>query len=522
MRDKVTIFDTTLRDGEQSPGCSMDAKEKLEVAHQLARLKVDVLEAGFPISSPGDFKAVQTIAETVGRGKKSDHVPQICGLARAIPADIDACWNAVKGAKFPRIHTFLATSDVHMKFKLKMTRGQVLERAVEMVKYARKYTENVEFSPEDAVRSDFNFLAQVVTAVIDAGASTVNVPDTVGYSAPVEFGLLIKNLFEKVPNIRKTVLSVHCHNDLGLAVSNSLAAVLNGARQVECTINGLGERAGNASLEEIVMILKTRPDLFHVETGVETKEIYRSSRLVSQITGVTVQPNKAIVGTNAFSHSSGIHQDGMLKHRMTYEIMDPKDVGIEESVLLLTARSGRNGLNNRLKHLGFDLTAKDLDLLFEKFKILADKKKYVFDDDLAALLSEGQSDLPETYVLEYLNTSSGTGTIPTATVRLKKGGQVFQEAACGDGPVDATYKAIDKIAGCTAKLEDYSLRSISSGKDALGEVTVRLDDAGAKMIGRGTSTDIIEASAKAYLSAVNRLLASRKGAERGKKINEKI
>jgi 2-isopropylmalate synthase len=507
MKDQVYIFDTTLRDGEQSPGCSMNGKEKMEVAQQLARLQVDIIEAGFPVSSPGDFEAVQRIAETVGRGKKGAFAPQICGLARCVKTDIDACWNAVKPAKRPRIHMFLATSEIHMKHKLRMTPQQVLDRAVEMVRYASKFTDNIEFSPEDAVRSDLDFLSKVVTAVIDAGATTVNIPDTVGYSAPMEYGQLIKNLFAKVPNIKKAVISVHCHNDLGLAVSNSLAAVHNGARQVECTINGLGERAGNASLEEVVMALKTRKDLFKAETGIKTEEIYRSSRLVSQITGMVVQPNKAIVGANAFSHSSGIHQDGMLKNRDTYEIMNPETVGIEESVLLLTARSGRNGLNNRLKHLGFELSAKELDAVFERFKALADKKKYVFDDDLVALLSEHKSDLPETFVLEYLNTSSGTGTIPTATVRVKKGGQVFQEAACGDGPVDATYKAIDKITGLKVKLEDYTLRAISSGKDALGEVTVRLEDKGSKALGRGTSTDIIEASAKAYLAALNRLLS---------------
>lgn len=521
MKDQVFIFDTTLRDGEQSPGCRMNAKEKLEVAHQLSRLGVDIIEAGFPVSSPGDFDAVRQIAQNVGNGKRGSHIPQICGLSRAVKADIDACWNAVQPAKWPRIHTFIATSDIHIQYKLKMTRQQVLERAVEMVRYARKYTENVEFSPEDAVRSDFDYLCQVVTAVIDAGASTVNVPDTVGYSIPFEFGQLIKKLFEKVSNIHKTVISVHCHNDLGLAVSNSLAALLNGARQVECTINGLGERAGNASMEEVVMAIKIRKDLFHVTTGIRTKEIYRSSRLVSQITGMAVQANKAIVGANAFAHSSGIHQDGVLKYRTTYEIMSPEDVGMEESALLLTARSGRNGLNNCLKRLGFHLDPKELDAFFERFKILADKKKYVFDDDLIALLTEGKDEARETFVLAYLNTSSGTGTIPTATIRLKKGDKIFQEAACGDGPVDATYKAIDKITNLKPKLEDYSLRAISSGKDALGEVTVRLDEKGFKILGRGTSTDIIEASAKAYLTAVNRIFATVQSRS-GKKIEEKI
>ncbi len=516
MNDRVFIFDTTLRDGEQSPGCSMDGREKMEVAQQLARLGVDIIEAGFPVSSPGDFEAVKRIAETVGRAKRSGGAPpQICGLSRAVKGDIDACWNAVKGAKNPRIHTFIATSDIHIEHKLKMTRQMVLDRAVEMVKHARRYTPNVEFSPEDAVRSDFDYLCQVVTAVIDAGAATINIPDTVGYSVPVEFGRLIARLYERVPNIKKAVISVHCHNDLGVAVSNSLAAVLNGARQVECTINGLGERAGNASLEEVVMAIRTRKDLFKVTTGIRTQEIYRASRLVSQITGMVVQGNKAIVGANAFAHSSGIHQDGVIKFRTTYEIMDPADVGIEESSLLLTARSGRNGLNSRLKHLGFVIGVKELDAVFERFKALADKKKYVFDEDLVALLTEGKSAVPETFVLEYLNTSSGTGTIPTATVRVKKAGKVFQEAACGDGPVDATYRAIDKITGLKPMLEDYSLRAISGGKDALGEVTVRLEYKGTKMLGRGTSTDIIEASAKSYLSAVNRILAARESAKRG-------
>lgn len=520
-RDRLFIFDTTLRDGEQSPGCTMDGAEKLEVAQQLRRLGVDVIEAGFPVSSMGDFQAVKQIAEFVGRGKRGSHIPQVCGLARAIKADIDACWNAVKPAKYPRIHTFIATSDIHIEHKLKMTRQQVLDRAVDMVKYARKFTDNVEFSPEDAVRSNFDYLCQVVTAVIDAGATTVNIPDTVGYSVPVEFGRLIGMLFEKVSNIRSAVISVHCHNDLGLAVSNSLAAVLNGARQVECTVNGLGERAGNASMEEVVMAVKTRKQLFGVTTAIKTEEIYRTSRMVSQVTSMVVQPNKAIVGLNAFSHSSGIHQDGMLKHPLTYEIMSPSDVGIEESTLLLTARSGRNGLNNRLKHLGFRLGSKELDTVFERFKSLADKKKYVFDDDLIALISEGKSEVRQTYVLEYLNVTSGTGTIPTATLRLKKGEKVVQEASCGDGPVDASYKAIDKITGLKPKLEDYSLRAISSGKDALGEVTVRLDHKGVKTIGRGTSTDIIEASAKSYLSAVNRILAS-SAKDAGKKVQEKI
>jgi 2-isopropylmalate synthase len=499
--ERVIVFDTTLRDGEQSPGASLNIKEKLQAAHQLAALQVDVIEAGFPVSSPGDFEAVKTIAKEV-KG------PEICGLARAVRGDIDACWNAVKHAKKPRIHTFIATSDLHIERKLKMTRAQVLERAVEAVSYAKKYTDSVEFSPEDSVRSDFDYLCSVVSAVIDAGATTVNIPDTVGYGIPDEFGTMIRRLIERVPNIRKAVVSVHCHNDLGLAVANSLAAVKAGARQVECTVNGIGERAGNASVEEVVMAIKTRKDFFNLYTNVNTKEIAKASRLISKLTGMVVQPNKAVVGANAFSHSSGIHQDGVIKNRTTYEIMNPEDVGIEESTLLLTARSGRSGVSNRLKHLGYTLPPKELEALFEKFKALADKKKYVFDDDLIALADEERSLVPEAFSLEYLNTSSGTGIVPTATIRIKKAGEVLQEAACGDGPVDAAYKAVDKIAGLKVKLLDYGLHSISSGKDAQGEVTVKVEQDGLVVTGKGTSTDIIEASVKAYLNALNRLIAS--------------
>jgi 2-isopropylmalate synthase len=499
--EKVIIFDTTLRDGEQSPGASLNMEEKLQAARQLAELGVDVIEAGFPVSSPGDFEAVKQIAQKV-KG------PAICGLSRAVKGDIDACWNAVKHAKKPRIHTFIATSDLHIERKLKMTRPQVLEKAVEAVRYAKKFTDDVEFSPEDAVRSDLNYLCAVVEAVIDAGAATVNIPDTVGYAIPTEFGEMIRSLFERVSNIRRAVISVHCHNDLGLAVANSLAAVKAGARQVECTINGIGERAGNASLEEIVMAIKTRKDLFNLQTGINTKEIAKTSRLVSKLTGMMVQPNKAIVGANAFAHSSGIHQDGVIKYRTTYEIMDPEVVGIEESTLLLTARSGRNGVNTRLRHLGYNLSAKELDALFDKFKALADKKKYVFDDDLIALVDEGRSHGPEAFALEYLNTSSGTGVVPTATIRLKKEGKVHQEAACGDGPVDAAYRAMDKLTGLKPKLLDYSLHAVSSGKDAQGEVTVKVEHGGVVVSGKGTSTDIIEASAKAYLNALNKMAAS--------------
>lgn len=504
--ERIIIFDTTLRDGEQSPGATLNQEEKIQIAHQLAALGVDVIEAGFPVSSPGDFEAVKRIAREV-KG------PEICGLARAVKGDIDACWNAVKQSKRPRIHTFIATSDLHMERKLRMTRDQVLERAVDCVKYARKLTKNVEFSAEDAVRSDFDYLCRVVEAVIDAGASTVNIPDTVGYAIPSDWAERIRLLIGRVPNIHKAVVSVHCHNDLGLAVANSLAAVQVGARQVECTVNGIGERAGNASLEEIVMSIKTRSDIFGLTTGIRTQEIARASRLVSKLTGMLVQPNKAVVGANAFAHSSGIHQDGVIKNRTTYEIMNPEDVGVEESALLLTARSGRNGVRNRLKHLGYNLSAKKLDVFFDKFKTLADKKKYVFDDDLISLLEENLSQGPETFSLEYMNTSSGMGIIPTATVRLKNGDGVHQEAACGDGPVDAVYKAIDKITGLKLTLLDYTLQAVSSGRDAQGEVTVKVERNGMTVSGKGTSTDVIEASAKAYVNALNRMVAaqSRKG-----------
>jgi 2-isopropylmalate synthase len=498
--DKVIIFDTTLRDGEQSPGASLNREEKLQAAHQLAALGVDVIEAGFPVSSPGDFEAVSQIAREV-KG------PQIAGLARCVKGDIDACWNAVKHSKKPRIHTFIATSDLHIEHKFKSTRAQILDKAVEMVRYAAKLTDNVEFSAEDAVRSDFDYLCSVVEAVIDAGARTVNIPDTVGYGFPTEYGEMIRRLISRVPNVGKAVISVHCHNDLGLAVANSLAAVAAGARQVECTINGIGERAGNAALEEVVMTLRTRKDLFGgLSTGINAKEIAKTSRLLSHLTGMVVQPNKAIVGANAFAHSSGIHQDGMLKNRTTYEIMNPEDVGVEENQLLLTARSGRNGVSSRLKHLGYNIGAKDLDAFFEKFKTLADKKKYVFDDDLVSLMEEGRPQAENGYALDYLSVTSGTGVVPTATVRLRKGETVIQEAACGDGPVDAAYKAMDKIVGISPKLEGYTLQSVSAGQDAQGEVSVRMEHGGLVVSGKGVSTDIVEASAKAYLTALNKVL----------------
>ena len=503
ITDRVIIFDTTLRDGEQCPGASLNPQQKLEIARQLDRLGVDVIEAGFAVSSPGDFEGVQLVAREVKR-------PVIASLARAVPRDIEAAGKALKPAKRKRIHTFVATSEVHMKHKLRKAEDEILRLAVAGVKLARRYTEDVEFSPEDAARTRPEFLFRVLEAVIDAGATTVNIPDTVGWAIPGQFGELIRRIREEVPNIHRAIISVHCHNDLGLSTANSLAAVRNGARQVECTINGIGERAGNASLEEVVMALKVRRDLFGVETGIQTKEIYRTSRLVSKLTGFLVQPNKAIVGGNAFAHESGIHQDGVLKFRKTYEIMHPKDVGYGESKLVLGKHSGRHAFIERLKRLGFKLGENQLERAFEQFKVLADKKKEVFDDDLAALVEDELSDVPERYTLEYLHVASSTGVIPTATIRLKgPGGKVLEGAASGDGPVDACYNAIDRLVGFKGKLQDYSIQSVTSGKDALGEVTVKLAGNSRVEHGRAASTDIIEASAKAYVSAINRLLHKR-------------
>lgn len=514
--NQLIIFDTTLRDGEQSPGASLNVEEKIEVAHQLARLGVDVIEGGFPITSQGDFDAVNLMAKKI-KG------PEICGLARCVKGDIDAAWNALKVGKKPRIHVFIATSDIHMEKKLKMSRQQVLDRIAEMVGYAYKLCGNVEFSPEDAVRSEFNFLAQAVQAAIEAGAKTINVPDTVGYGVPFEFGGMIKRLINEVPNSKKAIFSVHCHNDLGLAVSNSLAAVVNGARQVECTINGIGERAGNASLEEIVMALETRKDFFNLTTSVKTEEIYRSSRLVSRLTGMQVQPNKAIVGANAFSHESGIHQDGVIKHRQTYEIMTPESVGVPSSQLILGKHSGRNALGKRMKELGFEIQGAELDDFYNQFKTLSDKKKYVFDEDLLTLVEEKTGDTGDRYKLEYLQVSSGTGIVPTATVRISFKGETIQEAACGDGPVDAVYKAIDKITKKAVKLLDYKLAAVSGGKDAQGEVTVQLEYAdGITVRGKGASTDIIEASAKAYLSALNHIDTRKQKKSASQMVREKV
>ncbi len=500
MARRIVIFDTTLRDGEQCPGASLEPHEKIEIARQLARLGVDIIEAGFPIASPGDAAAVHDIASAV-KGVK------IAALARSLAPDIDAAAKALAPAKQKRIHVFLATSPIHMKYKLRKAKDEILRQAVWAVTYAKRHCEDIEFSPEDASRTEPEFLFQVLEAVIKAGATTVNIPDTVGFAIPDEFGRLIGAIKSNVRNIHKAKVSVHCHNDLGLSVPNSLAAIAHGADQVECTVNGIGERAGNASMEEIVMTLKIRKDFYNAETGVDTTQISKTSRLVSQLTGIVVQPNKAIVGDNAFAHESGIHQDGMLKHRATYEIMRPQDVGIGASRLVLGKLSGRHAFVERLKDLGFSLAEDELTRAFERFKVLADKKKEVFDEDLSAIVEEELPAVAETYKLVYVHTSSGSDTVPTATIRLARDKDVIQDAACGDGPVDACYKTIDRITRLSLELVDYNLRAVTGGKDALGEVTVRLRHKSGEVTGRGNSTDIIEASAKAYVNAINRLLA---------------
>ncbi len=503
MAEKVYIFDTTLRDGEQAPGASMTPEEKVQVGRQLALLKVDAMEAGFPASSTGDFDSVHTIARKV-KG------PVIAALARCKKEDIDLASKALKPAAKKLLHVVLGTSPTHRKYKLKKTEEEILRMAAESVKYGRSLFSDVEFSAEDASRTEREFLRRVIEAVIEAGASVVNIPDTVGYSVPDDFRGIIESLISGVSNISKAVISVHCHNDLGLAVANSLAAVTGGARQVECTVNGIGERAGNASLEEIVMIMKTRRDAYPFETGVDAAQIYKTSRMVSSLSGFVIQPNKAIVGENAFRHEAGIHQDGIIKERTTYEIIDPKTIGLKESKLVLGKHSGRNAFNKRLAGLGFVLNEKEMEKAFTRFKLLADKKKEVYDEDIEAIVEDEINLIPETFELVYVNTTSGTGTIPTSTVRLKKDGRIHEDAACGDGPVDATYKTIDRITQTGAELVDYSLRAVTSGRDALGEVTVKIKKGDRVFTGKGASTDIIEASAKAYINALNRLAARMK------------
>src|SRR5881394_3636331 len=509
--DRISIFDTTLRDGEQCPGASMNLREKLEVARQLARLRVDGIEAGFPVISDGDFASVQAIAREI-KG------PTIAGLARCVPKDIDAAGHAVKPAgKRARIHVFLATSKIHREFKLGKAQHEILRLAVEGVKRARTFVDDVEFSPEDASRTEPEFLIQVCQAAIAAGATTINIPDTVGWAVPDQFGALIGRLYEAVPEFGagRAVISVHCHNDLGLAVANSLAAIRHGARQVECTVNGIGERAGNASLEELVMAIKTRKDFFSGLTcRTNTREIVKSSRLVSRMSGLVVQRSKAIVGENAFAHSSGIHQDGILKKRETYEIMDPRAVGWRQTELPLTKHSGRAALRVRLKHLGFKMTEVDVHAIFARFKEVGDKKKFVYDDDLTALVEGQITEVPETWSLDYLSVSSGNKMVPTATVRLQRVGkkgepEALQDAGTGDGPVDAALKAIDRLTKTRGKLMDYSLRAVSQGKDALGEVTVKVDFGDKELVtGKGASTDVVEASVRAYVNALNRFVSA--------------
>ena len=499
--DKLIIFDTTLRDGEQSPGASMTKDEKVRIAKALERMHVDIIEAGFPIASQGDFEAVQAVARAVREST-------VCGLARALDKDIDRAGDALKGAESLRIHTFIATSPIHMKMKLRMQPDQVLEQAVHAVTRARKYTDNVEFSPEDAGRSETDFLCRVIEAVINAGATTVNIPDTVGYNVPHQFGALIKTLMERVPNSDKAVFSVHCHNDLGLAVANSLSAVLNGARQVECTINGLGERAGNASLEEVAMTVRTRNDVFSCDTNLDTTQIVPCSRLVSGITGFAVQPNKAIVGANAFAHESGIHQDGVLKSRETYEIMRAQDVGWLDNRIVLGKHSGRNAFRTRLEELGIEFEAEEaLNDAFARFKELADKKHEIFDEDLQALVTEANlAAEDEHFKLVALKVCSETGETPNASITINIDGQEKQSSAAGGGPVDAAFKAIESIVGSGTELQLYSVNNITSGTDAQGEVTVRLEKAGRIVNGQGADTDIVIASARAYLNALNKII----------------
>lgn len=505
MDNRIFIFDTTLRDGEQSPGASLNIYEKLEIAHQLAKLNVDVIEAGFPISSPAQFEAVKIISSEVDK--------TIAGLARANEKDIDSAYKALLPAKSKRIHTFASTSDFHIlgKFShekygrsLSDKRVTILKMTYDSVKYAKSLCDDVEFSAEDAGRTDLNYLAEIVQTAIEAGANVVNIPDTTGYTLPNEFGNKIAQLKKLVINIDKAIISVHCHNDLGLAVANSLSAIENGARQIECTINGIGERAGNASLEEIVMAIKVRNDLLKYSTDIETKEIYNSSKLVSGFTGIIVQRNKAIVGENAFAHESGIHQDGMLKDRNTYEIMTPELVGYPRTKIVLGRHSGRHGLKVRLKELGYNLSEDKLNEVYDAFTELADKKKEVFDEDLRVIMGDSVTHKNEHYELNYLQISSGSNSIPTAVVRIKKDDEIKEESSIGDGPVDAVFNAIERALGIKQQIESYNVRSVTSGRQALGEVLVRIRSNSISFTGRGISTDIIEASAKAYLNALNK------------------
>ncbi|HLJ10993.1 MAG TPA: 2-isopropylmalate synthase [Planctomycetaceae bacterium] len=505
MSDRVIIFDTTLRDGEQSPGCSMNTAEKLEVALALVELGVDVIEAGFPIASPGDFEAVQTIARQFG-----DRGPKICGLARCREEDIDRAGSALQDAQNKRIHVFLATSSIHRQYKLKMDKAEIVQKAVESVARAKAFCDDIEFSPEDAARTELDFLCEVVEKAIAAGATTVNIPDTVGYATPSQYFHVISHLKKNVSNIARAVISTHCHDDLGLAVANSLAGLEAGARQVECTLNGLGERAGNAALEEIVMALRTRQDHYNLTTGINTKKLCAASRLVSTITGMIVQRNKAIVGQNAFAHEAGIHQHGMLQERTTYEIMRPEDVGFTGSNLVLGKHSGRHAFRDRIVQLGYQLDERTFEKVFDDFIALCDKKKNVYDADIVALVENRSTEAPDRWKLATLHTSAGTGSIPTATIQLHEDGQpIVCDAAIGDGPVDAVFNALERITGISARLQNYQVRSLSVGKEAQGEVLVEIVHNNHVFHGKAASTDIIEASAQAYLKALNKAAANR-------------
>ncbi|EFK09909.1 2-isopropylmalate synthase [delta proteobacterium NaphS2] len=498
MEDRVVFFDTTLRDGEQSPGASMNSAEKLRIAMQLERLGVDVMEAGFPASSPGDFESVRMIANKIRN-------VEIAGIARTAKNDIDQAWGAIRDAAKPRIHTFIAASDIHMKYKLKMTREEVIGEAVESVKYAKSLCDSVEFSTEDGTRSDRDFLCRIFEAVIAAGATTINLPDTVGYTVPEEFGELIRYIRQHTPNIHKAVMSVHCHNDLGLATANTLAGIRAGARQAEVTINGIGERAGNTSLEEVVMTLFTRRDEMALGSGINTREIHPTSRLVSMVTGIVVQPNKAIVGANAFAHEAGIHQDGVLKNPMTYEIMSPETVGLAGNNMVMGKHSGRHAFQDRLRQMGYELNREELNALFVKFKQLADKRKEILGEDIEALVAEEILRVPDIYELLYLNVVSGTVAVPTATVKLKIRDKEVQSAGFGVGPIDAAFNTIVKMINSSATLMRFSVNAITGGMDAQGEVTARLQENGFVALGKGTDSDIITASAKAFVNGLNRL-----------------
>ncbi|ARM31207.1 2-isopropylmalate synthase [Prosthecochloris sp. HL-130-GSB] len=503
-KEQVLIFDTTLRDGEQSPGASLSVQEKVEIARQLEKLKVDIIEAGFPASSPLQFDAVQRVSEQSGA--------VVAALSRAVEQDIRKAWEALREARKPRIHTFISTSDIHILGKfgherygktLADKRKTILDMAVRAVKFARTFCNDIEFSAEDAGRTDPSYLAEVIEAVISAGATTVNIPDTTGYTWPSEFGRKIAALKQNVPNIDQAVISVHCHNDLGLAVANTLSAIENGARQAECSVNGIGERAGNASLEEIVMSLKVRSDLHNYYTGIITSEIFNTSRMVSSLSGIIVQPNKAIVGDNAFAHESGIHQDGMLKNRQTYEVMTPESVGVPSTHIVLGRHSGKHGLQARLGSLGYQVAGEELEKVYQRFLSIADKKKEVFDDDLRVLMGDELSGPVEPIELDYLHINSGTSSIPTATVRIRRKGKTYEESSIGDGPVDACFRAIERALDIDSLINSYSVRSTTAGRDALGEATVRIRDGERFYSGRGVSTDIIEASARAYLQALS-------------------